>query len=151
MVQYKRRMSGVAANLAVFVLVPVALNGVIFGLGWNRASGPMVGIPPGAVVGSLWVVLFAGMGVARWLLLRAGRGGAEWVALLAFLCLLYPLYTAGLSNDRVGLVGNLLTAVVGIVVAVIAWNRSRAAGLCVSAVCAWLLYAGAATAYNLAR
>ena len=111
-------MRGLAANLVVFVGLPVVLNGVIFGLGWNRASGPNVGIPPGWFVGSMWVVLFAGMGLARWLLLRAATGRAEqrrveWVSLLAFLCLLYPLYTVGLRDDRVGLVGNVVTAVVG--------------------------------------
>jgi tryptophan-rich sensory protein len=144
-------MAGLAANLAVFVLVTVALNGVIFGLGWDRPSGPEAGIPPGWVVGSLWVLLFAGMGTARWLLVRAGRGGAEWVSLLAFLCLLYPIYTAGLSDDRVGLVGNVVTAGVAVGVAMVAWRRSRAAGGLVVAVCAWLVYAAGATAYGILR
>ena len=146
-------MSGLGANLAVFVGLPLVLNGVIFGLGWNRAGGMQVGLPPGWVVGSLWVVLFAGMGTARWLLLRAARGReeqrrVEWVSLLAFLCLLYPLYTVGLRDDRVGLVGNVLTAMVGIGVAVFAWKRVRAAGAWLAAVCAWLMYAAGATAYG---
>ncbi len=149
--EHKQRMSGLAANLAVFVLVPLALNGVIFGLGWDRAGEPMPGIPPGPVVGTIWVVLFAGMGIARWYLLRARQGGAEWVSLLAFVCLLYPFYTAGLRDDRVGLVGNLVTAALAVAVAVIAWQRCRAAGACISAVCVWLLYAGAATACSLWR
>ncbi len=149
--EHKQRISGLAANLAVFVLVPLALNGVIFGLGWDRAGGPMPGIPPGPVVGAIWVLLFAGMGIARWFLLRARRGGAEWVSLLAFVCLLYPFYTAGLRNDRVGLVGNLLTAALAVAVAVMAWRRCRAAAACICAVCVWLVYAGAATAYSLWR
>lgn len=149
-------MTGLAANLGLFVGLPLVLNGLIFGLGWDRASGPRVGIPPGWVVGSLWVVLFAGMGTARWLLLRAAGGReeqrrVEWVSLLAFLCLLYPLYTAGLRNDRVGLVGNVITAVVGVAVAVFAWRRVRAAGVWLAAVCAWLLYAAGATAYGIWR
>jgi tryptophan-rich sensory protein len=149
-------MTGLAANQVVFVGLPLVLNGVIFGLGWDRASGPQVGIPPGWIVGALWVVLFAGMGTARWLLLRAARRHedqqrAEWVSLLAFLCLLYPLYTLGLRDDRVGLVGNLITAVVGIGVSVFAWRRVRAAGVWLAAVCAWLLYAAGATAYGIWR
>jgi tryptophan-rich sensory protein len=149
-------MRGLAANLVVFVGLPLALNGVIFGLGWDRASGPQVGIPPGWIVGALWVVLFAGMGTARWLLLRAAsrqeeQRRAEWVSLLAFLCLLYPLYTLGLRDDRVGLVGNVITAVMGIVVTVFAWRRVRAAGVWLAVVCAWLLYAAGATAYGIWR
>ena len=156
MAERKGVIPGLAANLAVFVGLPLVLNGLIFGLGWNRASGPQSGLPPGWVVGSLWVVLFAGMGTARWLLLRAARGleeqrRAEWVSLLAFLCLLYPLYTVGLSDDGVELVGNAITAVVGIAVAVFAWRRVRAAGVWLVAVCAWLLYAAGAKAYGIWR
>jgi tryptophan-rich sensory protein len=147
-------LSSLTGNLAIFVLVTVALNGVIFGLGWDRQSGAaMPGIPPGWVVGSLWVALFAAMGVARWLLLRCR--GPRWVAelpsVLAFLCLIYPLYTSGLNNDRVGFIGNVLTAAVALPMAAVVWRWSRGAAGCVAAVCAWLLYAGAATGYALYR
>jgi tryptophan-rich sensory protein len=148
-------VSSLAANVAVFVLVTVALNGVIFGLGWDRsgAAAAMPGIPPGWVVGSLWVLLFAGIGVARWALLKADapRWVAELPSLLGFLCLLYPLYTAGLSDDRIGLIGNVVTAAVAVPIAVLAWRRSRIAGGCITAVVAWLLYAAAATGYALSR
>lgn len=102
------------------------------------------------------MLLFAGMGVARWLLLRGGgdrrhRRAAAGVGLLGFLCLLYPLYTAGLHDDRAGLVGNLITLMVALPVAALAWRCSRAAGGCIVAVCLWLLYAAAVTANGLAR
>jgi tryptophan-rich sensory protein len=135
--------------------LPLLLNGVIFGLGWDRqstsATGQMAGIPPGWVVGAIWMVLFTGMGVARWLLIKSGAGRrlTEGPSLLGFLCLLYPLYTAGLQNDSVGLVGNVVTAAVALPLAVLVWRWSQAASGCLAAVCAWLLYAAGATAYNL--
>jgi len=149
-------MSGLAANLAVFVGAPLVVNGLIFGLGWARTDGPQAGLPPGWVVGVIWVVLFAGMGTARWLLLRTAwvdveQRRVERVTLLAFVCLLYPLYTAGLQNERVGLVGNILTLWLARAAAVYAWRRVRAAGWCLFAVCAWLLYAAGATAYGIFR
>jgi tryptophan-rich sensory protein len=145
-----------AGNLAVFIVLPLVLNGVIFGLGWNRetaaSKGQMAGIPPGWVVGTIWMLLFTAMGVARWLLIRRGAGRlVEGPSLLAFLCLLYPLYTAGLRNDSVGLVGNIVTAAVALPVAVLVWRWSRAATGCLAAVCAWLLYAAGATAYSVLR
>ena len=86
------RVAGLGSNLSLFVLPVVLLNGVIFGLGWNRTSVALPGLPPGWFVGSLWLLLFAGMGIARWLLVRHGteRGGRAAVAgveLLGFLCL----------------------------------------------------------------
>jgi len=138
------------------VLLPLVLNGVIFGLGWNRQSADakdqIAGLPPGWAVGTIWMVLFTGMGVARWLLLtRAPRGLAEGPSVLAFLCLLYPLYTSGLQDNHVGLIGNVLTAVVAVPLAVMVWRWSREASGCLAAVCAWLVYAAGATAYGLYR
>jgi tryptophan-rich sensory protein len=151
MMEHEQRMPGLAANLAVFILSPLVMNGIIFGLGWDRASASIPGVPPGPVVGVIWMLLFTGMGVARRLLVRARRGGAEWVSLLALVCLLFPLYTVGLRSMVTGLVGTLLTAVLAIAVVRSSWNRSREAAVCVAAVCVWLLYAGAASAHSLLR
>jgi benzodiazapine receptor len=148
-------MRSLTANLIVFVGLPLCLNGVIFGLGWQRTSPPTPGLPPGWVVGALWLVLFAGMGVARWLLLLRAASTSpdharpEWVTVLAFLCLIYPLYTAGLQHEGVGFIGNLITLVVALAVAAHAWRRVKVAGVCVAAVCCWLVYAAAATAYGI--
>ena len=149
-------LSGMGANLALFVVPPLLLNGVIFGLGWNRTSAALPGLPPGWFVGGLWMLLFAGMGVARWLLLRHGldrgvRMATAAVVLLGFLCLIYPLYTIGFSDDRAGLVGNLITLLVAVPVLLLALRRSRAAAGCISAVCLWLSYAAAVTGYGIAH
>jgi tryptophan-rich sensory protein len=138
----RRWLRGLGGNLAVFILLPVALNGAIRG------------VPPGWVVGVLWTLLFAGMGIARWLLVREGSVDVDWrvaesVSLLAFLCLLYPLYTAGLRDLRVGEVGNIATAVVAIAVAWLAGRQSRGAGLCCCAVALWLAYAATVTGMTL--
>lgn len=147
------RRSGriLSENLAVFVGAPLLLNGVIFGLGWNRPRAKSAGIPPGWVVGSLWLLLFAGMGAARWQLDSAPPSlfrerRTEWVSLLAFLCLIYPLYTEGLRDDRIGLGGNIVTAAVGFVATERVAHRSRAAALLLLPTCLWLTYAGIATA-----
>lgn len=140
-------MAGLAANLVVFVGAPLVVNGLIFGLGVERSSGPQTGLPPGWVVGAIWVVLFAGMGVARWLLVKRGGGrGVEWVSLLGVLCLLYPVYTRGFSDLMAGLVGNVVTLLVAAPVAVYAWRRVRAAGGCLVPLVVWMSYAAFATA-----
>jgi tryptophan-rich sensory protein len=154
--QSGQRLSGLGANLTLFLVPPLLLNSVIFGLGWNRTSAALPGLPPGWVVGALWMLLFAGMGVARWLLVRDGmdrgvRAAAAAVLLLGFLCLIYPLYTLGFSNDRAGLVGNLITLLVAVPVLLLALRRSRAAAGCISAVCLWLSYAATVTGYGIAH
>jgi tryptophan-rich sensory protein len=138
-------------NLAVFVGAPLVLNGIIFALGWNRPRAKAAGIPPGWVVGSLWLLLFAGMGAARWQLESASTSlfrdrRAEWVSLLAFLCLTYPLYTEGLRDDRIGLGGNIVTALVSFAAVERVAHRSQTAALLLLPTCLWLSYAAYATA-----
>lgn len=154
----KARLTSLTGNLVVFVGLPLVLNGVIFGLGWDKATrgaqGMVPGLPPGWFVGALWLVLFAAMGTARWLLLRRNGGRwselAEGVSGLAALCLIYPLYTGGLSDDRVGLAGNVITLALAVPLAVLAWRRSAKAGVCLAAVSTWLAYAATVTAIGLA-
>lgn len=144
------RSRSLGANLAVFVGAPLLLNGLIFGLGWNRPRAKAAGIPPGWVVGSLWLLLFAGMGAARWELASATSlfrdRRTEWISLLAFLCLLYPLYTEGLRDDRIGLGGNIVTAVTAFAALGRVSQRSASAGILVLPTCVWLTYAAFATA-----
>ena len=144
-------MAGLPANLVVFAGLPLVLNGVIFGVGGERASGPQPGLPPGWAVGTIWVVLFAGMGAARWLLLRTAsshgeRRRAEWVSLLAFICLLYPLYTGGFSNEFDGLIGNVVTLLTAVPIALYAFRRAALAGWCLAPLVVWLSFAAWATA-----
>lgn len=143
-----RRLS---VNLAAFIAAPLLLNGVIFALGWNRPRVKAAGIPPGWVVGGLWLLLFACMGAARWELANAParlfrERRTEWVSLLAFLCLLYPIYTEGLRDDRIGLGGNIVTAAVASAALERVSHRSQLAAWLLLPTCLWLAYAGVATA-----
>ncbi len=136
-------MNSLGANLAVFLLSPLLLNGVIFSLRWDRSAVPNPYLPPGWVVGTIWMLLFAAMGTARWLLLKAGA--PTWpVTMLAVLCMLYPLYTEGLRNDRTGLAGALVTGVVALYAVGKAGPESSAAAGLLSPVVLWLGYASAA-------
>ncbi len=165
------RPSTLVGNLALYVGAPLAMNGIIFGLGWQgaRSNNPM--LPPGWVVGTIWMLLFAGMAVARWLIvhsrfLHSARSNSvrwrsnpvrwrsnpvRWIDALALLCLVYPLYTIGLSNEAIGLAGALVTAAVGAIAAVRLWPVARTASGLLAAVLAWLLYAATALTRDLRR
>jgi tryptophan-rich sensory protein len=129
----------------------LVVNGVIFGLGLEHGGEAQTGLPPGWAVGTIWLFLFAAMGLARWLLVRVAsthgeRRQVEWVSSMAFLCLLYPVYTGGFSNLSDGLVGNVVTWLGAVPVAAYAFRRSKVAGLCLVPLVAWLSYAAWATA-----
>lgn len=90
-----------------FPITALAMNGLVYGLGWNqesRAPGnrePL--LPPGYVIAVVWIVLFALMGTVYGQL----RRGSGRLAVLAYAgyCLAYPLLTSGL---RMGSTADLL-------------------------------------------
>jgi tryptophan-rich sensory protein len=140
------------ANLALYLLTPLVMNGIIFSLHWSpvaSAPHPNPMLPPGWAVGAVWMLLYLAMGVARWLTRLISPPAARWIDALAILCLLYPLYTAGLSNDNSGLLGALLTAGFAAFVLTRLQRVSKLAALLTSLVLLWLLYASTALAFGL--
>lgn len=143
------RLAGVPLNIALFVGAALIGNGLIFATGSAGGAPPPGGeglIPPGPVVGAVWLVQFALMGTARaWLL--ADGGPREWRAwlpvVLAVLCLAFPVYTRGLSDPSAGAVGTLATLAVTVPAMVaIGGGSSRAAWALVPLAC-WLGYVAA--------
>jgi len=133
---------GLIANAAAFVVTALIVNGVIFALGWNFSSAvdrpPL--IPPGAVVGTVWTLLFALMGAARWAWLRDTRdhGWRGWTPVaLAAACLAYPFYTGGLADQASGIVGTVVTMIAALAIAALLWPGSRLAGALIVPTVAW--------------
>ena len=139
------RLTSLAGNLALFVGGCLVVNALIFGFGYGTSTfASRSSDPPGWLVGAVWTLLFALFGVAHWLLrgeepqFVRGRIGVE---LLAVVCLLYPLYTMGLSNRDAGLIGNLITALLTAGLAWWLWPLNRQAALLVLPVVPWLAFA----------
>ena len=121
------------------------MNGLIFAMGWQDQSTSGRGLlPPGWVIGLVWVGLFGGLGVAYWRLDRQGLNGAQGrrrIIWLAVWCLAYPLYTAGLSSRSLGLLGNVATVVLAALLAASLWRRERTSATLVALIAVWVVYA----------
>lgn len=92
--------------------------------------------PPGATIGVIWIVLFAGMGAALWL---APKRRA--VAVLIALCLAYPFYTHALGGHLIELIGNLVTLAYATGLALALRRAAPLAATFVAAVAAWIVFA----------
>ena len=152
-VDRSKLLDSLGGNLALFLIPPLLLNGVIFGLHWDSNAAPSPYLPPGWLVGAIWMLLFTAMGVARWMLLRGGGANqdrdASLVVLLAFLCMIYPLYTLGLRSESIGLAGSIFTALIAVWIAARLIRRSSTAAALVGLVIAWLVYASVALARTM--
>jgi len=136
-----------AANLAIAFIVAALANAVVFALnrGEDLAAPTYPFMPPGYVIGIVWVCLFLFLGAARWLVLGDGdrpyRGGL-WIWGLLLICAAYPVYTLGLRSLDIGLAGNIATAILSIWIALHIRRRSRLAAALVSMVAVWVTFAG---------
>ncbi|MCW3835199.1 tryptophan-rich sensory protein [Sphingomonas canadensis] len=136
---------GLWANIALPVAAVVIGNAIIFGLGAARSDltpAQQQWVPPGAVVGSVWVVLFALLGMSRWLYLRGGgRGGRSWLpAWLALLGLAFPVYTGLFTDSGLGAAGTAVTLAATVAVMLAMGRRVPAAAWAILPMACWLGY-----------
>lgn len=143
----------VLKNPYVHVLAPVvaaaALNGFIYssrqtlfqGQTLFQVQNPVQGLPPGYVIGAVWLVLFAFMGYAHYLLYSSkGRltAGCVAIELLFVYSMLYPFLTG--LRPKAGLVFNLLALVGGFLTAGFVLRESDAALAFVAPYLLWAFY-----------
>jgi tryptophan-rich sensory protein len=97
-------------QIYIHILAPVVaallMNGLIFSLGWKIAKyqNPNPYIPPGGIVGLVWLVIFALLGYVHYCLYSGNRNRptAASIAIVLFILysLAYPILTTFSSNKN---------------------------------------------------
>lgn len=127
----------------------VAINSLLFALGWAGHPHPQPLLPPGWVIAGAWLVLLALLAVACWILAnRAAPEGARlapWVLVLIGACLAYPFYTLGFRNEMTAFIGNLATIAGGAFLAGRVAGSSRTATGLILLTVLWVSFATFAT------
>ena len=149
----RRSAGSLALHVLATILITVAVNGLVFGLGWAGAAPDAARnnwlLPPGWVVGTVWLVLLALVAVAYWLLAsaddRRGKTLAPWLLALIAVCLAYPFYTFGFRSIAMEMIGNVVTIAGAAVLTVLALRSSRLAAGLICLVVIWVSYATFAT------
>jgi tryptophan-rich sensory protein len=124
-------------------------NGVIFALGWDSGARPLPQpwfAPPGWVIGVVWLVLFALMGLVYGRLRQVKSSTSRTMIALAAACLAYPLYTGGLQNGLVGLIGNIVTLAVTLGLMGYLKRIDRRSAVLLVPMTVWLVFASILTA-----
>jgi len=148
-----RSAGSLGIHVLVTIFITLAANGVVFALGWAGSSPDAARhnwlLPPGWVVGTVWLVLLTLLAVAYWWLASAdgsdARRAAPWVIALIAFCLAYPFYTVGFSNIAMELIGNVATIAGAALLARRALRFSLFAASPIALVAVWVSYATFAT------
>lgn len=131
----------------IFVGIAVIVN--LFSLSYSRSEyREYKGLPPGYIIGFIWIFLIGCMAYAQSLVLSLSKKKwIQWLIPALFLyCVLYPFYTNAFRNERVSQLANIGSVLLSLFIAILLYNISipTAAGL-IGLTTVWSAYATYAT------
>lgn len=110
---------------------------------WYASLAKPAWTPPGAVIGTVWSVLYTLMGVSAWLAWRARAPRAAWVAFGIQLALnvAWSALFFGLRSPALALVAIVALAIAIAATLALFWRASRWAGALLVPYLAWVCFA----------
>ena len=112
-------------HIAFPIICAIIMNVIIYSFKWNvrtsegKINNPL--IPPGYIVGSVWIIIFGLLGYVHYLLYKQNNGVSfVSISVVCFFifCLLYPVLTSGLSKQNANML-NLLTLILSFSLAIV--------------------------------
>jgi tryptophan-rich sensory protein len=124
------------------VILAIILNLIIYSFKWNK-NEPNPYLPPGYVIGIVWIIIFGLLGYAYYLILNERNKitlGSISIILMILFCLLYPFLTGGFNNKYISRLLNMLTLIFSIIVGFIIFSESKYIYLYIIPLILWSLY-----------
>jgi tryptophan-rich sensory protein len=108
------------------IILASFMNYIVFTNHWNKIGTSNDYLPPGQIIGAIWVIIFGLLGYVHFILYTNKKWFASnSILVLLLFCICYPLLTSGLSNLKIGNVLNSLTLILAFVVSIIVFDASR--------------------------
>ena len=83
-------------HILIPIILAIVLNFYIYTQGWNNDNENNSKLPPGYIIGSIWIIILGLLGYIHFLLYPSVY---SWFIVLTILyCLSYPFLTKGLQN-----------------------------------------------------
>jgi tryptophan-rich sensory protein len=125
-------MYGPLYHILVPVLAAIIMNGVIYTFGMNKYSDETEKskinpyIPPGYVIGTIWVIILGLLGYLHYLIYKKYESITFTSLLIVFVilfCISYPLITG--LRVKSGLLLNLITLILAFILALFVITESK--------------------------
>jgi tryptophan-rich sensory protein len=125
-------MYGPLYHILVPVLAAIIMNGVIYTFGMNKYSDKTEKskinpyIPPGYVIGTIWVIILGLLGYLHYLIYKKYESITFTSLLIVFVilfCISYPLITG--LRVKSGLLLNLITLILAFILALFVITESK--------------------------
>ncbi len=139
--------AGLVLNIGFALLLACLANLLVFALHLDRDNKDEIKFPvPGYVIGIVWLLLFALMGLAKWVLNFRDNARTKkadsWITILMTSCAAWVFLLAA-KNIYVGLAGNFAIILLSIITMGYCLKISKAAGFFIFPVFVWVSFATA--------
>lgn len=109
-------------HILVPIILAIVLNFYIYTQGWNNDNEKNSKLPPGYIIGSIWIIILGLLGYIHFLLYPSVY--AWFIVLTILYCLSYPFLTSGLQNTD-NSIYNLIALLLAIIVTIIMYYKSN--------------------------
>ena len=114
-------------NIFVPVLLALVMNGIIFTFELNKHKNKVNPLlPPGYVIGGIWVFLLGLLGYVHYLLYELKNGisvASLFTIFIILFCISYPLITG--LKQKTGLLLNLITLILSFILSILVIIESK--------------------------
>ena len=130
-------------NIFIPIFLTIIVNIIIFSyklnITKNKINNPY--IPPGYVIGIIWIIIFGLLGYVQYIL-RNQNNIFEFLLIIFLLvfCILYPFFTNRLQNLKIGLILNAITLILSFTISLFIFNVSKKAFYYLIPLLLWISY-----------
>lgn len=124
-------------HILIPIILAIIINFYIYTQGWNNNNKNTKGLPPGYVIGAIWIVILGLLGYIHFLLYPSIE---SWFIVFTIIyCLSYPFLTSGLKETN-NTIYNIIALILAIIVFIGVFYKNKLMSLLVIPFLLWTLY-----------
>ena len=127
----------VLLHIFIPIILACVINFYIYTMGWNNNNEKSKWLPPGYIIGIVWIIILGLLGYIHFLMYPSIQ---SWIIVFAIsYCLAYPFLTSGLKNTN-STVFNVIALVLAIIVFISVFYKNKLTSLLTIPFLLWTLY-----------
>ena len=124
-------------HIFIPIILAIIINFYIYTQGWNNNNEKSKWLPPGYIIGIVWIIILGLLGYIHFLMYPSIQ---SWIIVFAIsYCLAYPFLTSGLKDTN-SKIYNIIALIIAIIVFISVFYKNKLTSLLSFPFLVWTLY-----------
>ena len=124
-------------HIFIPIILAIIINFYIYTQGWNNNNEKSKWLPPGYIIGIVWIIILGLLGYIHFLMYPSIQ---SWIIVFAIsYCLAYPFLTSGLKDTN-SKIYNIIALIIAIIVFISVFYKNKLTSLLSLPFLVWTLY-----------